>query len=875
MIALASPSHAGRKPWLAILAAMLVTALGLAGLHHLFGQVNARDMHLAFQAIEPAAIAASVLFTILSYLVLTFYDHMALRIGDHPIPWRTAALASFCSYTISHNLGLALITGGSARLRIYGAAGLGPGDVARVIASASLAFWSGIFTMAAIVMAVHPVDITLGTMTLDIQVQRVVGMALLVVAGGLLFLLRPAPIAVRLMGWALLLPSRRQALDQIGVACIDLALASAALFVLAPHAPIGLYPTFFLAYAVAIIVALISHVPGGLGVFEAVMLAALPGVSRPGLMAALIVYRLIYYLVPLAVALMLMAAHEGRMWSKPLRRAGRGGATVLRGVAPTVLATLAAAGGAMLLVSGSLPAIPTRFHALSDLAPMPFVEASHLAASMTGAMLILLASGLYRRLDGAFWLTRLLLIAGAIFSLAKGLDYEEAGILLVIAGLLQWCRRSFYRRTSLTSAILTRGWIIALGVAVGLSIWIGFVVYRHVDYQNDLWWQFGRHQDASRFLRAALVTGVLVVGVAVRSLLRPAPAHGPARAACPGLSAPALALAQRTDALLALTGDKLFLVSPSGRAFLMYQIQGHSWIVMGDPVGDPVEWRDLLWQMREQADAAQGRLLLYQLSMDALPLAVELGLSIVKYGEEARVDLARFSMTGPVARPLRHATRRAERDGALFEIIPAADVAALLPELQAISDHWLAAKRGVEKSFSVGRFDPAYLCKFDCAIVRCGGRIVAFANILSTANGNELSVDLMRHDAQAPYGVMDFMFSCLLSWGREQGYRWFTLGMAPLSGLEARRLSPLWAKAGAFLYRHGDSFYGFGGLRAYKAKFAPQWEPRFIAGPQGVSLARAMVDLQRLVGGGRSSAAARMQRATVRDKEEGSRRHES
>ena len=139
---------------------------------------------------------------------------------------------------------------------------------------------------------------------------------------------------------------------------------------------------------------------------------------------------------------------------------------------------------------------------MAGIIPMPFVEASHLAASMTGAMLILLASGLYRRLDGAFLLTRLLLVAGALFSLSKGLDYEEAIILLSIAALLQWSHAAFYRRTSLTSAILTPGWIATLGVAVGLSIWIGFIAYRHVDYQSDLWWQFGRHQDASRFLRA-------------------------------------------------------------------------------------------------------------------------------------------------------------------------------------------------------------------------------------------------------------------------------------------------------------------------------------------------------------------------------------
>ncbi|WP_238564907.1 phosphatidylglycerol lysyltransferase domain-containing protein [Sphingobium bisphenolivorans] len=266
-------------------------------------------------------------------------------------------------------------------------------------------------------------------------------------------------------------------------------------------------------------------------------------------------------------------------------------------------------------------------------------------------------------------------------------------------------------------------------------------------------------------------------------------------------------------------------------------------------------------QIRERADAVQGRLLLYQLSLDSLPLAIDLGLSIVKYGEEARIDLAGFTTEGPRGKPLRHAIRKAESEGVSFEIVAAADIPPLLVEMQAVSDRWLQAKAGSEKAFSVGRFDPCYMRRFDCVVLRREGHIIAFANIWSTANRNELSVDLMRHDTDAPACMMDFLFSRLMLWGKEQGYRWFTLGMAPLSGLEARRLSPIWAKAGALLFQHGGSFYGFKGLRAYKAKFAPVWEPRFIAGPPGFSMLRAVLDLQRLIDGGRRSAAGHVLRS--------------
>ena len=172
-----------------------------------------------------------------------------------------------------------------------------------------------------------------------------------------------------------------------------------------------------------------------------------------------------------------------------------------------------------------------------------------------------------------------------------------------------------------------------------------------------------------------------------------------------------------------------------------------------------------------------------------------------------------------------------------------------MDRLAEISAHWLQAKGHKEKCFSVGRFDRAYMARFDCAVVRQEGKIVAFANIWAAADRSELSVDLMRHDEDAPYGTMDFLFIHLMLWGKEQGYRWFNLGLAPLSGLEARRLAPLWSKLGALLYQHGNALYGFEGLRAYKDKFGPEWEPRFVAGPQGLSFGRALLDLQALIAG--------------------------
>jgi phosphatidylglycerol lysyltransferase len=165
-----------------------------------------------------------------------------------------------------------------------------------------------------------------------------------------------------------------------------------------------------------------------------------------------------------------------------------------------------------------------------------------------------------------------------------------------------------------------------------------------------------------------------------------------------------------------------------------------------------------------------------------------------------------------------------------------------------VSDAWLAMHNGEEKAFSMGRFDLDYLDLTPLAIIREAGRIVAFANLLVTRG--EAAIDLMRHSPDAPHGVMDYLFTRCIQWAREQGVAQFDLGLAPLAGLEDRRLAPVFARVGALVYEEGGALYGFQGLRSYKAKFVPDWAPRFIAAPVSTPLPLALLDVALLTSGG-------------------------
>jgi phosphatidylglycerol lysyltransferase len=170
--------------------------------------------------------------------------------------------------------------------------------------------------------------------------------------------------------------------------------------------------------------------------------------------------------------------------------------------------------------------------------------------------------------------------------------------------------------------------------------------------------------------------------------------------------------------------------------------------------------------------------------------------------------------------------------------------------LRAVSDDWLHAKASAEKGFSLGFFDESYLVRFPVGVIERHGRIEAFANIWPGPGGQEVSIDLMRYHRDAPKGVMEALFVHLMIWGRDRGYGMFGLGMAPLSGFQDSPVASLWNRLGAFVYEHADAVYNFQGLRAYKDKFDPVWEPRYLAYPGGLRLPRIMADVSALVAGG-------------------------
>ncbi len=539
----------------------------------------------------------------------------------------------------------------------------------------------------------------------------------------------------------------------------------------------------------------------------------------------------------------------------------------LLGVGPTVGAIAALTAGVMLLASGATPSDPSRFLHLLRFTPQILIEASHFLSSILGIILVLLAFGLRARLDAAWTATLVTLVLATLLAPFKGFNWEEAAVLIVCILVVLPLHPAFPRQARLSRMEITPGWLLsAAAVLVGAGM-LGWWSFANADYGDVPVWRLMADQDVERAIRSSLgaAMALLLFGL-WRMFVMPAKPqvaddHDPDFQRVRAILAKA-DWAQ-PDSNLALLGDKRFLFSPSGETFLMFGVRGRSWIAMDGPVGNPNERMELLWRFRELADARAARPALYGIGPEDLPDAVELGFSIQKIGEAAAVPLESFSLAGRRREVLRRNWRKAGEGGASFEVLPPEQAAEVMDELKAISDEWLGHHSGGEKAFSLGGFIPRYVGEFPVAVVRVDGRIVAFATLWPTATRKSFSMDLMRYGDGAPKNVMDYLFVELLEWGREQGYAAFDFGAAPLAGLEDRPLAPIMSRVGRLLFERGEEIYNFRGVRRYKDKYDPLWQPRYVAAPHKWQIPMILADVGLLSSGGMAGLTRRPPKRVV------------
>ncbi|BAZ23526.1 hypothetical protein NIES4073_44150 [Kalymmatonema gypsitolerans NIES-4073] len=526
--------------------------------------------------------------------------------------------------------------------------------------------------------------------------------------------------------------------------------------------------------------------------------------------------------------------------------------------------------GVVNLVSAVTPNLHERNHWLKQFLPFDIRASGHIFAALTGFVLLTLAANLLRRKRLAWLLTITLLIISILSHLIKGLDFEESFLSGVLLMQLLLMRDVFTAKSDPPS--------IAQGVRVLIAALLFTLAYGTIGFylldgkfsENFNWGEaiaqtfamFFTEDNAglqpkSRFgeffANSIYIIAASTIAYALFMLLRPVFQRNSATLKERQQARDIVEQYGRSSlAAFTLLSDKSYFFSPSGRSVIAYVPRGRGAIALGDPIGPVEDREEALVSFQQFCQRNDWYPAFYQILPNDIDLYKSHGFQVVKIGEEAIVDLKAFTLQGKAGKNLRTAVNRMTKLGYEVKFYQPPISNDLLRQLKSVSDEWLQLVQGSEKKFSLGWFDEAYLRECEIVTVQSShGDIIAFANILSEYQLNEVTNDMMRHRKSIENGTMDFLFISMFQHYKERGYDGFNIGLSALAGVGENQESQRLEKVLRYLYKHLERFYNFQGLHAYKDKFHPRWESRYLVYPNLTALPDVVVALVRADSGDR------------------------
>lgn len=558
---------------------------------HEFRHLRLDDVMDAIEEISLRAVTLAALCTVLAYGILTLYDRLGTIYAGHRVSYGKAAFASFCAYALSHNLGFAAVSGAAVRYRLYSHWGLSSVQIAKTVGFCSLTFGLGGMFLAGLVLFANPREIPFIGDHLPLPVLYAAGALLFAIVAGYLC---AAALGSRLtlFGHPVELPRWPMALQQVALATADVAVTASIFWALLPEAPGLTWIVFLGIYIGSYTAGLLASLPGGLGVFDSALLFGLsPFLEADQIVAAILLFRLFYYVIPLFLAGAMFAGNEALM------RRGLAVARLSRWSEPdlAVAASTAAVAlsGVLLLGVGVLSRrAPDFLWVDPDLAGIA-LQAGQFVPSLIGAALLVLGFGLVQRVTLAWGVTILLLLLGAVFIVAEGERLWISVVLLLAALLIAPFRTYFYRRSRLLSGPVdpsTAASLLALTLCV-LAL-AGFRRRVH-GMPNNAWWELIFSGEIPWALRASIAITVGVAALAVWSLIRPCRvAWRPWNAETIGRLRTIGAPPPQADGVV--WGE-------AERAAIPFRRIGRVMLGLGDPMGQDRDRISAIWRLRDLA----------------------------------------------------------------------------------------------------------------------------------------------------------------------------------------------------------------------------------------------------------------------------------
>lgn len=524
-----------------------------------------------------------------------------------------------------------------------------------------------------------------------------------------------------------------------------------------------------------------------------------------------------------------------------------------------LVAALTLGSGIVSLLSIAVPALPARRPWLDDVFPFEISHVSRMLALLSGFALILTSVNLWRRKRRAWQVATALSIAGIVLHLLKGHDHFVS---LVSVALLAVLMRTHGHFTVRSGPPLFRGAMLRIAIAMLSALAYALAGFWFLDPRA-----FGANFHLAEALRRSLLflslsgdpslsphthhaawflrsLELVSAGTAVYILVaifRPA---AYVFRAVPRERALAAAILERhgSSALdyFKVWPDKSYLFTADEECFVAYRVGAGFAVALGDPVGPADAIEGAIAVFATFCAENDWRVGFHQVPPDHLEAYARLGFRKLKIGDDAIADLAAFTLEGRAGKEFRHTLSRLEKGGMHVERFEPPVPEAVMKSLRTVSDEWLAIPGRRERRFTLGWFDEDYLTSTPIlAAVDGAGGIVAFLNFIPSHVPGEATCDLMRRRTHAPNGVMDYLFIRALLDAKERGFRRFNFGMAPMSGFDEREEAGPEERAVHLFFQHLNFLFSYRGLRAYKAKFAHHWEPRY-------SIYRNVLDLPHL-----------------------------
>lgn len=770
------------------------------------------------KAIPSFKIWFALILALSYYLILGGYDVIAFKYINVPLKFKNVVFTCFISNALGNNTGYSMLFGGSIRYRLYSLYNVSMLNVTKVLFFSSATIWFGLLIIGGIVFTFFPVSFSDNKFFFHSSQPLGILFLTIVCVYTLLSFFKSKPIKI-FNRFTVTFPNIKITLWQMILATADWIIASCTLFVLLPHGEIP-YITLLQIFLVAQMLGILSQVPGGMGVFETAIVMMLPQATESSyVMGALLAYRAVFYFFPLAIALLLLASHEFFRAKKRFKVLARFYGGRMASLIPQALSISIFISGAIILFSGVTDVSSSVIKRLVEYIPVAVLDFLHFAISAIGITLLFVSRGLLLRIKKAYSITVILLALLFPLALINGYGYEKIIFLIVMLMLVIPSKKYFYRQLSLIAVKFNMVWFSLISAVFITSTWLCFFVYRPnlhslIDFVANLF----SATDSARSLRICIGMLITIAIVIISEFWK---RYRYKQSSIDLGNIKKISYDSRyVYSNYAFENRNLFDMNTG--SFIMYSHINNNAIVFGDPVGDNKSARELIWDFKEMTDLKNINPVFVYLGYKNLKTYDDIGLEIASFGVDANVSLENFSPDSESLSDIKILSQDLYEKGYVFEIVNKEEFIRNKKYIGFIDYQW-------EKDFGNLKnkmFDVSLNGADKYIIVKKDNFISAYAYLLLSQNKYEVFVSNLRYSVDCDENIFKYILFNAVKWAKENGYKWFNLGLTPTN--ETIIDEDFTKKAKIFVFAEHFK-YDMNALLEFKTKFNPVWKKKYVA----------------------------------------------